>query len=204
MVGKQEKVWDEIASKWNKFRVRTSPSVEKFLGSKKGKILDLGCGSGRNFVKMNDVEFYGVDFSGEMLRFAEKRAKALGIEVILKKSKTNEIPFGDNFFDAVVCHATLHCIKSSKERKETLKEIYRTLKPNCEAFISSWGPKSPRLRNKEKECYVPWTVKEETKIERYTYVFDLDELVGLCEEVGFEIVSDWEERNVNVIVRRSS
>lgn len=200
----QQKVWDTIAPNWNKFRVRTSPSVEKFLEDKKGKILDLGCGSGRSFMKLKDAEFYGVDFSNEMLKYAKQKAEELKIKAVLTKSKTNKLLFKDNFFDATICHATLHCIESNKERKETLKEIYRTLKPNGEAFISSWGPKSPRLKNKNKEGYVPWTVKEETKIERYTYVYDLDELKELAKSVGFEILNAWEERNVNVIVRKPS
>jgi len=37
---------------------------------------------------------------------------------------------------------------------------------------------------------------------RYTYVFDLDELVELSKKAGFEILNSWEERNVNVIVRK--
>ena len=198
----QEKVWDDIAPKWNKFRVRTSPSVEKFLENKKGKILDLGCGSGRSFINNKNLEFYGVDFSKEMLKYAKEKSDKLKLNVTLTKSKTSKLPFQDNFFDAVICHATLHCIESSKDRTKTLKEIYRTLKPKSEAFISSWGPKSPRLKNKEKESYVPWTVKEKTKTKRYTYIYDLDELIAEAKSVGFEILNSWEERNVNVIVKK--
>jgi len=72
-------------------------------------------------------------------------------------------------------------------------------------LISGWGPKSPRLKNKEKECYVPWSVRDgEGKVNRYTYIFELDELAGLCEEVGFEVLQKFEERNVNVVVKKIS
>jgi tRNA (uracil-5-)-methyltransferase TRM9 len=200
----QEKVWDKIAGLWKNYRYRISPSVEKFLSGKKGKILDIGCGSGRNIKEIKGVEWYGVDFSKEMLKFAESLMEKKGLSVNLKKSNAEGLPFEDNYFDSILSVAVLHCIDSIDKRKTAIKEIYRVLKPGSEAFISSWGSKSPRLKNKGKECYIPWTVREEgEKIKRYTYVYDLDELVELCRSVGFEIISSWEERNVNVIVRKN-
>ena len=208
----QEKVCDEIASNWNKFREVPSPSVIKFLEDKKGKILDLGCGSGRNFSAMKkDIELYAVDFSEKMLKFAEEKSEKLGLKFELKKSKTNEIPFEDNFFDSVICIAVLHCIPSKEEKIETMREIYRTLKIGGTAFISVWGRNSPRLKNKGKECFVSWSVKNDKEIrkeereikqERYTYVYDFDELKKEIEGVGFKIEEIWEERNINVIVRK--
>lgn len=208
----QEKVWDEIASNWNKFREVPSPSVIKFLEDKKGKILDLGCGSGRNFSAMKkDIELYAVDFSEKMLKFAEEKSEKLGLKFELKKSKTNEIPFEDNFFDSVICIAVLHCIPSKEEKIETMREIYRTLKIGGTAFISVWGRNSPRLKNKGKECFVSWSVKNDKEIrkeereikqERYTYVYDFDELKKEIEGVGFKIEEIWEERNINIIVRK--
>jgi len=208
----QEKVWDEIAPNWNKFREVPSPSVIKFLEDKKGKILDLGCGSGRNFSAMKkDIELYAIDFSEKMLKFAEEKSEKLGLKFELKKSKTNEIPFKNNFFDSIICIAVLHCISSKRERIETMKEIYRTLKIGGTAFISTWGMNSPRLKNKEKECFISWSVKNDKEIrkgereikqERYTYIYDFDELKEEIEGIGFQIEEIWEERNINVIVKK--
>ena len=78
----QEQVWDKIAKKWRTFREKTPLEVEEFLKRKRGKVLDLGCGSGRNFIKNKNIIFYGVDFSEKMLSFAEKMQKE-------KKSKQN-------------------------------------------------------------------------------------------------------------------
>ena len=58
----QEKVWDTIAPEWEKVRQTPSPTVINFLKDKKGKILDLGCGSGRNFLKNKNYQVYGTDF----------------------------------------------------------------------------------------------------------------------------------------------
>lgn len=198
----QEIVWNSIAKKWADFRTVISPSVKKFLDESGGKFLDIGCGSGRNFIKSDKIEFYGIDFSKKMIKLAERRAKKLKINITLKKSNSDNLPFKDNEFDSVLCYAVLHCIDDSKKRESTIKEIYRVLKPGGKAFISSWGDKSPRLKNKGKECFVPWTIRGEDKAKRYTYVFSLNELENLVKKAGFKIIRSWEERNVNLIVKK--
>jgi len=208
----QRKVWDEIALKWNDFRDVPSPTVVDFLKDKKERILDLGCGSGRNFSAIDkEATVYGIDFSKEMLKYAEQKAKSLKLKASFDKSETNKLRYGDNFFNSIICVAVLHCISSRTKRQETLREIYRTLKPNSPAFISVWGKNSPRLKNKPKECFIPWSVKsdkpfreeEQTeKKERYTYIYDLEELKREILEVGFKIENIWEERNINVVVRK--
>jgi len=209
----QQVVWDEIAGKWNEFREVPSPTVIDFLKDKHGKILDLGCGSGRNFNAMNkDVELYAVDFSGQMLFHAKDKAEKLGLKADISQSPADKLSFKDNFFDLIICVAVLHCIPSKGERVNAIKEIYRTLRKGSTALISVWGKNSPRLKNKGKECFVSWTVKsekstrkgeQEIKQERYTYVYDLEELKQEVLDAGFKIENIWEERNVNVIVRKS-
>ncbi len=198
----QEKVWNKISESWREFKTKISPAVENFLKDKKGKVLDVGCGSGRNFLKIDGLEWFGVDFSEKMLEYAKSNADKKGIKIELKKSKSSKLPYENNFFDCVLCVAVLHCIDSADERKNTIEEIYRVLKPNCEALISVWGRKSPRLKTKKKECFISWTIKENSKIKRYTYVYDKNELENLVKETGFEIAKSWEERNINLIIRK--
>ena len=199
----QEKVWDNISRRWNKFKVRVSPSAEKFVKDQKGKILDLGCGSGRNFMKVKGLKWTAVDFSEKMVEFSKLKAKKLKIDMEITKSESTKLSFEDDSFDSVLCFAVIHCIDTAAKRKKTLKEIYRVLKPGGEALIATWGTGSPRLKNKEKECFVPWTLKYmKEKQMRYTYIYDLKEMEDLVKSVGFEIVSSWEERNVNVVVRK--
>lgn len=200
----QEKVWDNIARRWNAFRTRTSPIVEEFVGKQKGKILDLGCGSGRNFVKVDGLNWTAVDFSEKMVEFAKKKAKKLGMDVDVQKADSVKLPFEDDTFDSVLCYAVIHCIESAAKRKKTLKEIYRVLKPGSEALIVTWGANSPRLKNKGKECYIPWTLKYmKEKQMRYTYVYDKDELEGQLKDAGLEIVSIEEEWNVIAVVKKA-
>ena len=193
----QEKVWDKISGKWNVYRTRVSPSVERFLEGKHGKILDLGCGSGRNFVKVDGLDWYGIDFSGEMLKFAEGKGY-----VELKRCGVDELPYDDDSFDVILCYAVLHCVDSAEKRLLATREVYRVLKSGGEAVISTIGKNNQRVGGKLGEGVLPWTV-DSVKYMRYNYVYDLEEFEDLLKGVGLEVVKIWEDRNVNVVVRKA-
>ena len=135
----QEKVWDTIAKKWNQFRSKTSPEITNYLTKRKGKILDIGCGSGRNLTKIKGLEWNACDFSKEMLKHAKERAKKMKMEVKFRKANSLRLPYKDKTFDHCILYAVLHCIKGEKQRIKTLKEMNRVLKPKGSAIISVWG-----------------------------------------------------------------
>jgi tRNA (uracil-5-)-methyltransferase TRM9 len=197
----QEQVWDKIAFKWNEFKTQPSKYTEEFLKGKKGKILDVGCGSGRNFSSFSpDVEIYGVDFSKNLLNYARQNAKKLNKNVKLKKMKNEIIPYHDNYFNYALCTAVLHCIDSKKKRQKLIKEIYRVLKPEGEVLITVWSKNQKRLKNRPKETYVPWTSAGVKK--RYTYIYNKDELLKEIKDAGFKIKKSGEDRNIKVIGRK--
>lgn len=179
----QEKIWDEIAEPWKKFRDTIFPEVEDFLKDKKGKILDLGCGSGRNFAAIKG-EIYGVDFSQKMLDLAKRDFP----DAHLTKVSADKLPFVDNFFDVAIFVAALHCIDSAKKREESLRELFRVLKPKAQAFVTVWSRNQERVRNKPKEAQIPWTV-DGKKYFRYYYIYSQEELKELLEKVGFRVIS---------------
>lgn len=199
----QEQVWDELAIRWEKFR-KKMPIKEaiEFLKKQKGKILDIGCGSGRHFVKLKNVEIYGVDTSEKMLELARKSAERRGINVKLKKAGADKLRFSDGFFDAAIFIATLHCIDSAEKREKSLKELYRVLKKDAEALISVWSRNQERIKNKPKEAFIPWTINGK-RYERYYYIYDKKELTDLLEKIGFKIEKIWENENIFVVVRKT-
>lgn len=192
----QEKVWDAIAGRWAEFRVKPTEEVVEFLNNKEGRVLDLGCGSGRNFLGGEGLDFYGVDFSEKLLEIAKGKDYAQ-----LKKKVVYDVPYSDGFFDFVVFARVLHCVDSAGKRRKSLEEVYRVLKKGGEAMISVWGRGQGRLKNRAKEGFVSWTVDGE-KFERYTYVYDGDELVKDLESVGFEVLRVEEGKNIVVVARK--
>jgi len=192
----QEQVWDEIALWWNKYKLKgfgTKDSiVEEFISKNDKKVLDLGCGSGRNFFKFPWFKgiIYGVDFSSEMLKFAEQNAKQNNINVILKKANTWDLDFKDNFFDKIMCIAVLHCIEGKEKRDKTIKEMYRVLKPKGKIIITAWNKKAKRWKNKTKETKVSWNLEETgKKVYRHYYLYDSEELISDLGGVGFKILN---------------
>jgi len=202
LFNRPEKVWDNIAPLWFERKKLKTQIVEKFLKGSRGNVLDLGCGSGRNFVKIPGV-IYGVDFSQKMLNLAKKQAEYIGVKVKLSKAKAYKLPFKDNFFDKAIFIAVLHCIGWKLRRKQAVKELYRVLKPGARAIITVWDENSPRLKGKSKKGKLSWIVDGKKEWRDY-YLYDYEELAKLVESVGFTIIKRVETRNnIIVIVEKS-
>ncbi len=208
-VPNQRIVWNKIAEPWKKFRVKPIEEVTDFLKNKKGRILDLGCGSGRNFSRIEGIT-YAVDFSKSMIEFAKQYADKEGFNVELTKAQSDELPFSDNFFDDAIFIAVLHCIKGSKKRERSLRELFRVLKPDSEAFITVWNKNQQKFSGSKKEILIPWKQDGE-EYTRYYYLYDKNELEELLRKVGFKIVQIndaenpsglYSKRNINVIVKK--
>jgi len=188
----QEIVWDKIADLWNGYRYKEIAEIAEFLKNKKGKVLDLGCGSGRNMIANPEIEYYCVDFSGQMLKFAEQNAKNRKINALFFKSDIGkeELLFKDNFFDAAIFLSTLHCIETAEKREKALKELYRVMKKDSEAVITVWNKEKNKKLEKipAKEGYAIWR-KDGVHYERYYYFYSKEELEDLLKKVGFNITS---------------
>ncbi len=198
----QKEVWNSIASEWNRFRNKPMPEVENFLKDKKGKVLDLGCGSGRHLVKSKHLEFYEVDFSEEMINFAKSNARKKGIDAKFFVSDARNLPFREDFFNSAIYIAALHCIESDKLRKKSLDELFRVVKKNSQALITVWSKNHIKLVKHPKESTVVWK-KNSEKLMRYYYLYDKDELKELLEEVGFTVnlISE-DSKNIIAIVEK--
>jgi len=209
----QKQVWDKIAEPWQNYRFKAVPEVLDFLKNKKGKILDLGCGSGRNLIKNDLIEYFCFDFSEKMLDFAKEAAKAKKIKAsfFCLDIGREELPFQKDFFDAAIFVSTLHCIEGEKERRNCLEELFRVLKKGGEAMISVWNKDSNTQLGKleAKEGFVNWK-KDNVEYKRYYYFYDKDELLSLLKEIGFEIIGTGiygdekhSKKNIVVYVRKS-
>ncbi|MBS3094502.1 class I SAM-dependent methyltransferase [Candidatus Pacearchaeota archaeon] len=207
----QKAVWDNIAEEWNEFKSgKPSENVVEFLKTQKGKILDLGSGSGRHLCKFKeDIElktrtkeqkrkYYLVDFSSEMLKIAEKKAKKNKIPAEFVVADLWKLPFEDNFFDSAICVSALHCVEK-KYHKKSVEELYRVLKPKAKAYVGVWNKNSKRFKNAGKEKMVAWRDKGK----RYYYLFDEDEVHDLFKKAGFKILESMNsEMMINFIIQK--
>lgn len=186
----QEKVWGNISDLWAHYKNEPFFAVKDFLKDKKGLIIDLGCGSGRNMIPSKNLKYYSVDFSEEQIKSAEKITKERKINAEFFKSKADKLDkniFKNEMFDYGLFIATLHCLESEEERENALKEFYRVLKNNAEALISVCNSEDERFHGLKGDIYMSWK-KDGKNYFRYYYLYSRDELLDLLKKTGFEIL----------------
>lgn len=97
------------------------------------RILDAGCGEGRNmtFFINNGFNIYGIDTNPDAIKIARIYCKSLNkryeAEQIQKFPIENN-PFPDNFFDAIICINVLHSAKNRNDFFLWFGELFRMLK----------------------------------------------------------------------------
>lgn len=112
------------------------------------RILDLGCGSGRDAYTLSALvgehgSVVGVDMTDEQLAVAKRHIdyhhKAFGYEnsnVEFHKGyleKLDELGFADNSFDIIVSNCVINLCE---DKEAVLREAYRVLKPGGELYFS--------------------------------------------------------------------
>jgi len=211
-----KEIFDQIAPSWYNFRHWSIFQTElEALARRwqKGRLLNVGCAHGPDFLPFKDsFQLNGVDFSAEMLKFAEKYAQKFGFSVELKLADVRQLPYPEESFDWAIAVATYHHLGVG-EHKEALSELKRVLRPGGEAFITVWNRWQPCFWFKPKEVEVPWRQKGQTLYRRY-YLFNYGELQRLAQKAGFEVLKSFPEsayrfplkafsRNICLLVKRS-
>jgi ubiquinone/menaquinone biosynthesis C-methylase UbiE len=97
---------------------------------KRSKILDCGCGSGRNFKYLVEKNFdiIGTDTSEDIIKKNKKNFNPYKNKFYLGDIRS--LNFRENSFDAIISEASLY-YQSIKDIKETIDKFYYLLKPNC-------------------------------------------------------------------------
>jgi ubiquinone/menaquinone biosynthesis C-methylase UbiE len=102
--------------------------------------LDVGCGNGDFFIELAKIypnlNFTGVDFSGEMIRTAKNIAAGIK-NIKFDVGDVLSLQFADKFFDTVFCVNTLHHI-SPEDQRRAFKELARVAGENVIVEIKNW------------------------------------------------------------------
>jgi len=100
------------------------------------KILDAGCGTGRNlhwFLKEN-IAVYGVDLNPGAINELKAAHPTLSSDRF-QSCSVEHLPFENNSFDHVISSAVLHFANNISQFQNMLTEMVRVLKPGGSLFI---------------------------------------------------------------------
>lgn len=109
-------------------------TVKNFLFEKlkSGKILDVGCGSGKHTILFANEGFdsYGIDISKNAIRLSRKISKRMDTDekASFLISDIKKLPFKEETFNSIIDHNLLIHIPMEKWN-EYLRNVYRVLKP---------------------------------------------------------------------------
>ncbi len=99
------------------------------------KILDAGCGGGRNLVYFlrEGYEVFGIDQNEGAVEYCRQIAKELARNSSpenFQLSTVEKMPFADESFDLVISSAVLHFAKNEAHFHAMIDETWRVLKSN--------------------------------------------------------------------------
>ncbi len=172
-------------------------------------VLDLGCGNGRLYqvIAKKQAHYSGLDQSEGLINIAKEKFPEA--EFVL--GEMSALPFADDSFDLIFCIAAFNHIYGRETQLQCLREMYRVLKSEGKILMTNWNLFSESAQKKIKKDHwkiinseeikqgidvmVPWKSSEgHILAERYYHGFTMDELNGLINEVGFEIIDSYYSR----------
>lgn len=140
---------------------------------KKGKILDVGCGSGQllAWLKKHGWEVYGAEISPKAVKEANNR----GLNVF--NGELIDAKFPENFFDTVVVNQVL---EHTYDPMGLLKEINRILKQKGLLIVGV-----PNIESYESKVFGEyWSPLD---VPRHLYHFSMSSLESMLQKKGFAI-----------------
>lgn len=105
---------------------------------KSDRILDAGCGRGRNmqWFLTDGYKITGIDHDADAIRSTSEMARALGRrDAQLQIHPVESTPFDDHAFDHVISSAVLHFADNHDHFKAMMAEMIRVLKPGGSLWL---------------------------------------------------------------------
>jgi len=201
--------YDQIANSFDTSRVRIWNNVKSFLNkcdtTKQLKLLDFGCGNGKNMIYAinQGYDCIGFDISNKLLDICKSKNLKVYYGDILEDNIINQK------FDKIICIAVIHHLETIELQKKAIKNLMKLLNPNGQLMISLWSLETfanqkMTVRKNIKDYrnfdlgpnYVDWKLDKNNTIKRFYYIHDFTTIHELLEDIpsnNYKIT--WEFQN---------
>ena len=169
---------------------------------KKAKILDIGCGAGRETIPLFEMGYeniIGADLSEKMIESAKAFAEQKSLNIPFEVQDITKLKYDDGSFDCVFLPANIiMCVPSFALRDQAVKETRRVLRCGGLAIFIVWDKDA--LENQEFEDFAKMEDADGYDLEKgdivsahydlkvsYLHEAEPDYLPNLLKENGFEI-----------------
>ena len=173
--------WNPTLKEWEKTVTGYFPAG--------AKILDIGCGLGREAFILSDMGFdvTGVDISKEVIAQVRHLAAARGYEIPFLEYNGKELPFPDESFDVVLVWAqTFGLLYGEEYKQECLAEWKRVLKKD--GLVSFSAHDYRYLREHHPDCLEGRKFYPYANAEIYWEAFEAPEIIRFADGAGLEVV----------------
>jgi ubiquinone/menaquinone biosynthesis C-methylase UbiE len=143
----KDSIWTDLNSKYSGASPYIVRGIKKL--SKSAKILDAGCGDGRNLVYLAGLGYkiFGIDISKEAIKITHNKLKALSLKTYLRVGDLYNLPYKNNFFDAIYYDFTnVHIEKP----ESVLADFRRVLKPGALLLFETTSKRDSLYKGKNK------------------------------------------------------
>ena len=146
--------------------------IKRFLQVKSPRLLDIGCGTGKNIESFSTLgKVWGIDYSEQAIKFCRTR----GLQNIILAEAGN-IPFCSESFDVI----TMLDVLEHLEEDKTLEEVVRILKPKgllivtvpaYQSLWSQWDLQLHHLRRYNKKALQLILRKNDLSILKISFMY---------------------------------
>lgn len=160
------------------------------------KILDIGCGNGRNLIYFmrNGYDVYGVDSSSASIKnckFLTKQLNPAIPEDNFRIEFLDKLSFDDSYFDAIISSAVFHFAENDEQFKDWIRDAWRVLKVGGIMFsrlASSIGIEDKIKQLEGRRYHLPDTSDR--------YLVDEKLLLSLTKQLNAELLEPIKTTNV--------